>query len=170
MQVLLIRPAQQKRALLFVAPRPNSERYALVGESNRAHEHRVVYRADHARGGAIADPRAVVGAGQVSPFKRTILQRADVPGTNLELIIATVDIAPAARAGRHTHPGMTMAHVVDGDFWLHVDGRPEQILHAGECTSNPDRAIHDEGARDKPVRLHAVYVVEKGKPLASPAQ
>jgi hypothetical protein len=31
---------------------------------------------------------------QVSPFKRTILLRADVPGTNLELIIATVDIAP----------------------------------------------------------------------------
>ena len=31
---------------------------------------------------------------QVSAFKRTILQRADVPGTNLELIIATVDIAP----------------------------------------------------------------------------
>jgi len=54
---------------------------------------------------------------------------------------------------------MTMAYVVDGDFWLHVDGRPA-----------PDRPIHDEGARDKPVRLHAVYVVEKGKPLASPAQ
>ena len=107
---------------------------------------------------------------QSSAFKRTILQRADVPGTNLELIIATVDIAAGARAGRHTHPGMTMAYVVDGDFWLHVDGQPEQILHAGESTSNPDRAIHDEGALDKPVRLHSVYVVEKGKPLASPAQ
>jgi len=107
---------------------------------------------------------------QVSPFKRTILQRADVPGTNLELIIATVDIAPGARAGRHTHPGLTMAYVVDGDFWLHMDGQPEQILHVGESTSNPDRTIHDEGALDKPVRLHAVYVVEKGKPLAAPAQ
>ena len=83
---------------------------------------------------------------QVSPFKRTILQRADVPGTNLELIIATVDIAPGARAGRHTHPGLTMAYVVDGDFWLHMDGQPEQILHVGESTSNPDRTIHDEGA------------------------
>lgn len=107
---------------------------------------------------------------QVSPFKRTILQHADVPGTNLELIIATVDIAPGARAGRHPHPGMTMSFVVDGDFWLHVDGQPEQILHAGESTSNPNRAIHDEGALDKPVRLHAVYVVEKGKPLGSPVQ
>jgi hypothetical protein len=37
---------------------------------------------------------------QVSPFKSTILQRADVPSTHLELIIATVDIAPGARADR----------------------------------------------------------------------
>lgn len=116
----------------------------------------------------ILEPSSVPA--QVSPFKRTILQRADVPGTNLELIIATVDIAAGARAGRHTHPGMTMAYVVDGDFWQHVDGQPENILHPGESTSNPDRAIHDEGALDKPVKLHAVYVVEKGKPLAVPAQ
>ncbi len=107
---------------------------------------------------------------QVTPIKRTILQRADVPGTNLGLIIAVVDIAPGAKAGRHTHPGMTMAFVVDGDYWLRVDGKPEQVLHAGESSSNPDRAIHDEGALDKPLRLHAVYVVEKGNPLASPVQ
>ena len=49
-----------------------------------------------------------------------------------------------------------MAYVVDGDFWLHMDGQPEQILHVGESTSNPDRTIHDEGALDKPVRPHAV--------------
>ena len=103
-------------------------------------------------------------------FKRTILQRADVPGTNLELIFATVDIAAGARAGRHTHPGLTMAQVVEGDFWQHVDGQPEQVLHPGDSSSNPNRAIHDEGALDKPVKLSAVYVVEKGKPLAMPVQ
>lgn len=107
---------------------------------------------------------------QTSPFKRTILQRADVPGTNLELIFAAVDIAAGAKAGRHTHPGLTMAYVVEGDFWLHVDGQPEQVLHPGESTANANRAIHDEGALGKAVKLNAVYVVEKGKPLASPAQ
>jgi len=99
---------------------------------------------------------------QAPAFKRTILQRADVPGTNLELIFATVDIAAGARAGRHTHPGLTMAQVVEGDFW--------QVLHPGDSSSNPNRAIHDEGALDKPVKLSAVYVVEKGKPLAMPVQ
>ena len=40
---------------------------------------------------------------------------------------------------------------------------------AGESLTVPDRAIHNEGATDKGVKLSAVYVLEKGKPLASPA-
>jgi quercetin dioxygenase-like cupin family protein len=107
---------------------------------------------------------------QPSPITRTILQRADVPGTNLEIIYATVEIAAGFKAGRHNHPGVVMAHVVEGDLWLHVDGQPEQVLHAGGSVTVPDRAIHNEGATDKPVKLNAVYVVEKGQPLASPVQ
>jgi|SRR5262245_36552434 quercetin dioxygenase-like cupin family protein len=107
---------------------------------------------------------------QPPPVKRTILQRADVPGTNLEVIYASVEIAPGFKAGRHSHPGVVMAHVVEGDFWLHMDGQPEQVVHLGESLTIPDRTIHNEGAADKPVKLNVVYVIEKGKPLASPAQ
>jgi len=106
---------------------------------------------------------------QPAPITRTILQRADVPGTHLELIYATVEIAAGFKAGRHSHPGVVMGQVVEGDFWLHVDGQPERILHAGESVTLPDRAMHNEGAMDKPVKLNAVYVVEKGAPLVSPA-
>jgi quercetin dioxygenase-like cupin family protein len=107
---------------------------------------------------------------QPSPVKRTILQRADVPGTNLETIYASLEIAAGFKAGRHNHPGVVMAHIVEGDFWLHMDGEAERVLHAGESLTIPDRAIHNEGATDKPVKLDVVYVVEKGKPLVSPAQ
>jgi quercetin dioxygenase-like cupin family protein len=107
---------------------------------------------------------------QPSPIKRTILQRADVPGTNLEIIYATVEIAAGFKAGRHNHPGVVMAHIVEGDFWLHLDGEPERVVHAGESLTIPDRAIHNEGATDKPLKFEVVYVVEKGKPLVSPAQ
>src|SRR5205823_10676298 len=68
---------------------------------------------------------------QPAPVKRTILQRADVPGTNLEIIYATVEIAAGFKAGRHNHPGVVMGHVVEGDFWLHLDGGLERVLHAG---------------------------------------
>ena len=63
-----------------------------------------------------------------------------------------------------------MAQVVEGEFWFALDGQPEKIFKAGEALTVPDRAIHNEGATDKGVKLNAVYVVEKGKPLASPAQ
>jgi quercetin dioxygenase-like cupin family protein len=105
----------------------------------------------------------------MAPIKRTILQRADVPGTSLEIIYATVEISASFKAGRHTHPGVVMAQIVEGDFWLQLDGQPEQVLRAGESLTLPDRVVHNEGTTDKPVKLNAVYVVEKGKPLVSPA-
>ena len=105
----------------------------------------------------------------MAPIKRTILQKADVPGTNLEIIYATVEITAGFKAGRHNHPGVVMTQVIDGDFWLQFDGQPEQILRVGESLTIPDRAVHNEGTTDKPLKLNVVYVVEKGKPLVSPA-
>ena len=104
-----------------------------------------------------------------APIKRTLLQKADVPGTNLEIIYATVEIIPGFKAGRHNHPGVVIAHVVEGEFWIQFDGQPEQVLHAGESLTLPDRAVHNEGSTDRPLKLNVVYVVEKGKPLVSPA-
>ena len=80
-----------------------------------------------------------------------------------------MEIAAGFKAGRHNHPGVVIGHVVEGDFWFALDGQPEKTLHAGDSLTVPDRAIHNEGATDKAVKLNAVYVVEKGKPLASPA-
>src|SRR5262250_2036081 len=75
---------------------------------------------------------------QPSPVKRTILQKADVPGTNLEVIYASVEIAAGFKAGRHNHPGVVMAHIVEGDFWLQLDGEAERVLHAGDSLTIPD--------------------------------
>src|SRR5262245_26643213 len=99
-----------------------------------------------------------------SPVKRTILQKTDVPGTNLELIYATVEIAAGFKAGRHSQPGIAMAFVVEGEVWFQPGGQPEKVLRAGEALTPPDRAIHNEGALGQPVKLTAVYVLEKGKP------
>jgi quercetin dioxygenase-like cupin family protein len=107
---------------------------------------------------------------QPSPVKRTVLQKADVPGTNLEMIYAIVEIAPGFKAGRHFHPGVVMAQIVEGEFWYAPDGQPEKTFKAGEALTVPDRAIHNEGAGDKGAKLNAVYVVQKGEPLASPAK
>jgi quercetin dioxygenase-like cupin family protein len=118
---------------------------------------------------ATADAQVQPSPVSPSPVKRTILQKTDVPGTNLEVIYATVEIAAGFKAGRHFHPGVAMALVVEGEFWFQLDGQPEKILRAGESLTTPDHAIHNEGALSQPVKLTAVYVLEKGKPMVSPA-
>jgi quercetin dioxygenase-like cupin family protein len=122
-----------------------------------------------ALGAVVVGAQQPTSAPPASPVKRTILQRTDVPGTNFELIYANLEIAPGFRAGRHSHPGVVMTQVVDGEFWIQFDGQPEQVLKAGESLTLPDRAIHNEGSTDKPAKLVVVYVVEKGKPLIAPA-
>jgi quercetin dioxygenase-like cupin family protein len=47
------------------------------------------------------------------------------------------------------------------------DGR--STCKAGESCPIPAGAVHDVKAGDKGMKVMAVYMVEKGKPLASPA-
>lgn len=112
-------------------------------------------------------PPATQGAAGV---KRTILQRVDVAGTNLETIVALVEIAPNVKAGRHSHPGNVVGYVSEGEFYITFDGQSEKAFKAGESLQVAPGAIHDEGTKDKPAKLIATYVIEKGKPLAAPAK
>jgi quercetin dioxygenase-like cupin family protein len=104
-----------------------------------------------------------------APIKRTPLQKFDVPGTNYETVIGLAEIAPNANIGRHPHPGMESGYVLVGDFVLLVEGQPDKPLKAGESYQVPAGAAHDGKAGEKGGKVIATYVVEKGKPLASPA-
>lgn len=103
-------------------------------------------------------------------IKRTIHQRFDVPNTNLETILATVEFAPGFKAGKHTHPGNVSAVVVEGEFYVTLEGQSEKKFGVGESILIPDGTPHDEGTRDAPTKLVVVYVIEKGKPLLSPVK
>lgn len=98
-----------------------------------------------------------------SPIKRTPIGKTEVPGANYEVISAAVEIAPGFRAGRHFHPGIVQAQVVDGEFWIAIDGQPEKTYTVGQSLEVPLKAINNEGALgSKPAKLIAIYVVEKG--------
>lgn len=108
---------------------------------------------------------------QPSPVKRTPLGKAEVPGSNYEVVFGITELVPGFKSGRHSHPGLVLAYVAEGEFWYHVDGQPEKIYKAGESFQLPDNAIHNEGAAgSNPVKVMAVFVVEKAKPLVQPAQ
>lgn len=116
----------------------------------------------------------LVGAGalmaQASGLTRTLVGRADVSIAGREAVVARVEVAPGAKAGRHTHPGDEISYVLEGEATLLVDGQPPRVVKAGESFVVPAGTVHDaQNEGSVPTRLVGVYVVEKGKPLASPA-
>jgi quercetin dioxygenase-like cupin family protein len=108
---------------------------------------------------------------QPSPVKRTVIGKTDVPGSNYEVITAIVEIAPGFKAGRHLHPGIVYGQVLEGEFWMAIDGQPEQVIKAGGGIELPMKAIHNEGAVGSvPMKAVATYVVEKGQPMVQPVK
>jgi len=109
-------------------------------------------------------------AASAPPIKRTVLQRLDVPGSsNYETITGIAEIAPNVNIGRHTHPGAETGYLIDGSMTLIVEGKAPLALKAGDSYQIPVNAIHDAKSTEAGAKVLAVYVVEKGKPLASPA-
>ena len=107
---------------------------------------------------------------QASGLKREMVGRADVSVPGREAVVARVEVAPGAKAGRHTHPGDEISYVLEGESTLLVDGQPPRKVKAGESFVIPAGVVHDaHNESNAPAKLVGVYVVEKGKPLASPA-
>ena len=102
-------------------------------------------------------------------IKRTPLQKFDVPDTRYETVIGIAEIVPNANIGRHTHFGVESGYVLEGELVLLVDGQPPRTLKAGESYQIPAGAVHDGKSGPQGGKVIATYVVEKGKPLATPA-
>jgi quercetin dioxygenase-like cupin family protein len=102
-------------------------------------------------------------------LKRTILQRMDGPAPGYETLLVVVDIDADALVARHTHPGVEVTYVLEGETELIVEGQAPLKLSPGKSAQVPTGIPHSAKNGDKPTRLAVTYVVEKGKPLASPA-
>src|SRR5262245_16101520 len=106
-----------------------------------------------------------------SPVKRTIVSKIEVPGSDYEVIAAMLEVAPGFKAGRHLHPGIVSGYILEGEFWLAIDGEPEKTFTAGQTGDIPNKGIHNEGAvSSTPVKAVVTYVVEKGQPLIQPVK
>ena len=113
-------------------------------------------------------PAIVVSASAQQPaIKRTVLRSIDYPA-GYTTVTAIVEVAPGACSGRHTHPGVDSGYVMQGDFVLKIDGKPEQTLKAGDTYETSPQEPHD-GCSISGNKLIDTFVIEKSKPLASPA-
>ena len=108
---------------------------------------------------------------QAPGIQRTVVHKADVSVPGREAVIARVELAPGASAGRHTHPGDEITYVMEGEAEIIVQGQPTRKVKAGDGFVIPAGAIHDaHNTGSTPLKLAGIYVVEKGKPLATPAK
>lgn len=118
---------------------------------------------------AAAQQATTASATAPAPITRLPLQRFDIPGTGHETVIGLAIIAPSVAIGRHTHPGPESGYVIEGAFTLLIDGAAPRDLKAGESYVVPGGTIHDARSGPEGARVIATYIIEKGKPLASPA-
>ncbi len=113
-------------------------------------------------------PAIMVSAvAQQAAIKRTVIRTIDFPA-GYTTVTAIVELGPGSCSGRHTHPGIDTGYVMQGDLVLKVDGKPEQTFKAGDSFETSPFTPHD-ACSPSGTKLVDTWVIERGKPLASPA-
>jgi quercetin dioxygenase-like cupin family protein len=125
---------------------------------------------------ALSMGAAALAQGQMAPpvaqtqgLKRIPLQKFDVPPGAREAVVAIAEIAPNTDVARHTHPGPEVDYVIEGEVTLTVAGQSPKTYKAGESFYVPADTPHAARSGANGSKVLATYIVEKGKPLASPA-
>ena len=99
------------------------------------------------------------------------LLRSTVSGDSVkESVILSIEFAPGATTGRHTHPGDEYAVVLQGTLELRIEGQDARRVTAGEAYHNPQGVVHEtRNVGDSVAKTVATFIVEKGKPRTVPA-
>jgi quercetin dioxygenase-like cupin family protein len=124
--------------------------------------------ANLSKAGDLSAEQTSVVEGKQPAIKRTVLRRADVPGTHYEVVYALVKIAPHSVVDRHTHPGTVFGYLMRGDYTILINGSPH-LIRTGETWEVPGGVVHEEHTGERGAEILAVFTVEKGKPLTSAA-
>ena len=80
---------------------------------------------------------------QNTGIQRTVVNKADVSVPGREAVIARVEIAPMAFAGRHTHPGDEISYIMEGEGEILMEGKPPLKVKAGDGFVVPGGVKHD---------------------------
>ena len=110
-------------------------------------------------------------AEQAPSVKRNVLMKQDMTIPGREAVMALVEIPPGGAEGRHTHPAEVYAFVLEGEVLLEREGKPTETLKSGDHFYIPPGQIHQGINKGTAlVKLAAVFIAEKGKPLTTQVQ
>jgi quercetin dioxygenase-like cupin family protein len=111
-------------------------------------------------------------AQQAPQVKRNILLKTDMTIPGHEAVIAMVEIPPGGSEGKHIHPAAEVFGVIlEGEVTQYVEGQPIKTLKAGDTIHILPGQVHEGSNKGTtPVKISAVFVAEKGKPLTTQVQ
>lgn len=110
------------------------------------------------------------GSGAAAAVHKTPLQSVDFPSPTLRTVTVRTVIDAGDEVKPHTHPGLEMAYVIAGKGRLMRAGAPQRLLSAGDSFSMPEGTVHSvTNIGSSPLTIVSTYVVDRNKPLASPA-
>ena len=110
-------------------------------------------------------------AAQAPAFKRTVLQQVDLSAPGREAVMALAEFPAGSETGRHTHPGEEISFVELGPFVLEIEGQPARTLKTGEAFMVPAGKVHNgHPTPGGTAKVVATYVIEKDKPVTTPAK
>ncbi len=126
-------------------------------------------------GATLAVVALALGAGALNAqqpgFKRIEVQDRDLSIPGRHAVQARAEFEPGGAIGRHTHPGEELSIVLEGTLVLEVDGQPARTVKAGESFFIPAGVVHaGRNAGSGKAVVFATYIVEKGKPVATPVK
>jgi quercetin dioxygenase-like cupin family protein len=108
------------------------------------------------------------GALAQDQVERTPLQSSEWPvGYNATTM--TVTFKPNGFLPRHSHHGVEMGYVLEGEVLLKVDGKADLKVKQGDSWIVPANTPHSVTGGSTGAKVLGTYVVDKTKPLASPA-
>ncbi len=103
---------------------------------------------------------------QDSP-NRSELKRTDLSGAQpMEVISSIVEFKPGDVAERHSHHGVESGYILQGAK-IQYPGKDPVMLETGAPILNLRDVVHGgyKVVGDKSLKIFAVHVVDKGKPL-----
>jgi quercetin dioxygenase-like cupin family protein len=104
-------------------------------------------------------------------FSRAVLQKGDLSIPGREAVQVRAEFDPGAAAGKHTHPGEEVGYILDGTLVLEVAGKAPVTLHGGDYFFVPAGIVHDgRNVGSGKAKVLVTYIVEKGKPIATPVK
>jgi quercetin dioxygenase-like cupin family protein len=106
---------------------------------------------------------------QANAVHRTPLQDQPFPAPLYHSLTTKTVVDQGGTVLPHTHPGVEMSYLLEGQGTLKIAGQPDRVVSAGDSFSIPAVAVHSlTNTGPGAITMVTTYVVEKDKPLATP--